>query len=105
MMNMATVALSRRSVLRSGALAVSLPVLETFAPRRAAAAARPRRLVVWSTPNGTVTDRWACKPGPGGDTDFELSEILQPLERHRRDLVVVQNLQQNGGYGHQFATT
>jgi hypothetical protein len=46
-----------------------------------------------------------CRPGAGGATDFALSEILAPLERHKRDLVVVQNLQQNGGYGHQYTTT
>lgn len=70
-------------------------------PRRAAAAALPRRFLVWSTPNGTVLDRWVCRTG-ADDADFTLSEILAPLARHKANMIGLQNLQQFGGHAHGF---
>ena len=99
--------LSRRLVLRGATgLTLALPWLESLAPKQAQAqdAPTPRRLLVWTQPNGTVMDRWAPKAGVD-ERDFELSEILSPLERHRADMVVVQNLAQRGITGHQFVTS
>jgi hypothetical protein len=95
--------ISRRAVLRGACgTAIALPFLEAMLPKSASAGgeAAPKRFLVWTTPNGTVTDNWVCAQGPGGDTDFELSPILAPLGAHKADMVVVQNLQQPGGYGH-----
>lgn len=98
---------TRRTVLRGAAgLALSLPWLEAFQPRGAAAReiAPPRRFVVWTQPNGTVMDSWAPIAGASA-AEFQLSEILAPLERHRSDMIVVQNLMQRGAYGHQYVTS
>lgn len=98
---------SRRLVLKgTTGLALSLPWLESLA-RRAAVGAEPtppRRLLIWTQPNGTVMDRWAPVAGPT-ERDFELSEILAPLERHKADMVVVQNLMQREATGHQYVTS
>jgi len=88
-------------------LALPLPWLESVANRRAprsVEAAPPKRLLVWTQPNGTVMDRWAPVAGRT-ETDFELSEILSPLERHKADMVVVQNLMQREATGHQYVTS
>jgi hypothetical protein len=44
---------------------------------------------LWFTPHGTIYDQW--KPS-GGLTDFELSPILKPLERHRSQITVLDGL-------------
>jgi hypothetical protein len=101
-----TRAISRRFMLRGlGGVSVGLPLLEAMLPARAhAAAAQPRRFLVWATPNGTIVDRWICPVG-ASPSDFTLSEILTPLERHKADMVGVQNLRQYAGYGHEYGTT
>jgi hypothetical protein len=81
--------LSRRAVLR-GALGtlIGLPLLDAMVgPRKAwANGLGGKRLIVVYTPNGTVpTNFWPT----GGETDFALSGILSPLERHRADLTVL----------------
>jgi hypothetical protein len=85
---------------------LSLPWLESAFPRHALAQAEPapKRLLIWTQPNGTVLDRWVPKAGVD-EADFTLSEILGPLERHQADMVVVQNLMQYDGTGHQYVTS
>lgn len=98
---------SRRVLLRGSAgLTLSLPFLESLLPRHATAqeATPPRRLLIWTQPNGTVMDRWAPTAG-ASETEFALSEILSPLERHKADMVVVQNLMQYDAYGHQYVSS
>jgi hypothetical protein len=94
--------LSRRALLRgAGGVALSLPLLEIMhgGRARAAEAMTPRRLLVWTTPDGTVIDNWRPIAGES-ERDFELSEILSPLSAHKNDLVVVQHLRQYGGHAH-----
>lgn len=95
--------ISRRTLLTGACgTAIALPFLEAMLPRSARAADEsvPKRFLVWTTPNGTVTDNWVPVQGPGAPTDFELSPILAPLADHKADMVVVQNLQVPTGYGH-----
>lgn len=85
--------LSRRAMLRgAGGVAVGLPFLGAMLdPLRSVAqsAEVPKRFVVFFSPNGTIADRW--RP-TGGETDFELSDILSPLEPHRDDIVIVEGV-------------
>ncbi len=86
---------------RNALLSTILPVLR---PDRLMAAIpkTPKRLVVIFTPNGTVPSAfWPT----GGETDFKLGPILEPLEAHRRRLLVLEgvNMQSRGtgpGNGH-----
>jgi hypothetical protein len=88
--------LSRRAVLRGlGGTVVALPFLEAMVGigRRAEAQATqfPKRFVVWYTPNGTVpANFWPTRNG--SDDNFTLSTILQPLEDHQSDLLVLENI-------------
>jgi hypothetical protein len=79
---------SRRAVL--GGLGVST-ALSPFIPLLNAQGqeAQPQRLILWFTPHGTIYDNW--KPS-GGQTDFTLSPILKPLERHRAKINVLDGL-------------
>ncbi len=94
--------ISRRTVLRgAGSVAIALPWLEAMAPRKASAALSPRRFVAMFQPMGSVFDNW--RPS-GTETAFQLSPILSPLEAHKKDLVVIEGLDQkgDGGGGHQI---
>jgi len=81
--------ISRRALLRGlGGAAVALPFLDAMRPRlaRAQGGQPPKRFIVWYTPNGTVpANFWPT----GGERDWALSPILQPLERHKADINVV----------------
>lgn len=88
--------LSRRAFLRGAGVAVTLPYLDAMArATRAVAdgAEAPRRLAFVSFPNGCSlpdekdVDNAAWRWFPSGNgTDFRLTEVLQPLERHRDQL-------------------
>lgn len=91
--------LSRRAVLRGmGGTIIALPFLDAMVGtgRRARAAGGtglPKRFVVWYTPNGTIPKNFWPKRGPSGaDTDFTLSPILEPLERHKDDLLILEGI-------------
>jgi hypothetical protein len=86
----------RRTFLRAAGGVVALPLLEAMRPTTARAAALAKRFVVMFSPNGTIFQNWVPT---GGETDFVLSPILQPLEAFRSDLVVVSGLFQQGGGG------
>jgi hypothetical protein len=83
---------NRRQFLRSASALIALPALEslgfkTFAAQQAAAP--PKRLVFLGFGWGVTNETWfpdAKKTGP----DWELSEGLKPLARHRKDLTVIQ---------------
>jgi hypothetical protein len=80
----------RRLFLRGAAgAALALPLLDAALPQKAAASPFPKRLVIFFSANGTVTDAWT----PSGiGTTFTLGEILAPLAPHQDDLVVVQGV-------------
>ena len=75
--------LTRRHALAGLAAASLLPFLR---PQSARADDTPRkRLVVWFTPCGTVESEFRPK---GGETDFTLGKILEPLTPHRDKLLL-----------------
>ena len=97
-------AIARRTFLRAGGTAVALPLLEAMRPAIAAPRpTTPKRFVVMFSPNGTIHKNWVPQAGAGGEGDFTLSPILQPLTPHQADLVIVDGLTQHGsgGDGHQ----
>lgn len=93
--------ISRRAVLRgAGSLAIALPWLEIMGtPRTAHGQAKPaQRFVGVYTPGGTVLDRHWPR---GGETDFQLSKILEPLAPVRDKLLVLKGLDLASGEGEQ----
>ncbi|PZN34836.1 MAG: hypothetical protein DIU71_01560 [Proteobacteria bacterium] len=89
--------LSRRTVLRGMGASIALPLLDAMIPAGTAlanTAARPApRLGFIYFPHGAVMDRWTPK---GTGTDFELPQILKPLEPYRSHLTVVSGLRNKG---------
>lgn len=107
--------ISRRTLLRgAGGVAIALPMLEAMLPRHSHAGGTadfPKRFVVFFSANGTLHERWNPM-GSANDFTFvdaanpQQMRILAPLEPHKADLVVLQNLAQQsrshgpGGNGH-----
>jgi uncharacterized protein DUF1552 len=86
--------LARRMLLRGAAGAtLALPWLEATGTARAHGF--PRRLVVVMTPNGTIAPDWTPS---GGEHDFVLGPILEPLEPHREDLLVLAGIDMESSY-------
>src|SRR5205085_2157161 len=86
--------LSRRTFLRGAGVAVGLPLLEAMIPAatalsQTAASAKPRMGFIYF-PHGAIMDRWT--PATEG-VDFELSPILKPLEKFKKQLTIVSGLE------------
>ena len=101
--------LSRRNTLRSASAMIALPVFESLAGRRAAAgaiteAAPAKRLVFLGMGFGVTADRWYPDRATTG-TEYQFPELLQPLEKHRDDITIIQNLMhQYSADGHSGST-
>jgi hypothetical protein len=81
--------LDRRTLLRgAGGVAVALPFLEAMRPARAAGVI-PKRFVFMFSPCGSVAKAWTPT---GGETDFQMSRILKPLEPLKSDVVVLNGI-------------
>lgn len=88
--------MSRRRVL-TGATSLSAALIAApfyrmlAAPKRARAAGVAKRIIFWFTPNGTVHAHW--RP-TGTETSFSFApgSILEPLEAHKSQLLVLDGL-------------
>ncbi len=87
---------TRRQMLKGASgVAISLPFLETLAPRKAHAAGTVKRYIDVYFPNGTAPF-W--KPG-GGGTNWTLSPILEPLAPMKSKLMVISNIGNYSPFG------
>ncbi len=89
--------ISRRQFLRGAAgAAVALPLLSSLgSSARAVPTKYPKRFIYFHTPNGSLPSAWAPS---GGEHDFVLSKILEPLEPHRKELLVLHKLDLESSY-------
>jgi hypothetical protein len=92
--------LSRRMFIRGAGVSLALPFLESMVPaqtplQRTAATPKSRFGAIY-IPHGSVIDKW--KPKTAG-TNFEMTEILKPLESYRDQLTIVSNLAHPSAYG------
>jgi hypothetical protein len=88
--------LSRRRVLTGAssltAALVAAPFYKMLAhPKRARAAGVAKRIIFWFTPNGTVHSHWR-PTGTGADYGFAPGSILEPLDAHKSNLLVLDGL-------------
>jgi hypothetical protein len=72
-----------------------------FIPKSAAEDGFPRRVLLFSTGNGTIMNDW--RP-PGGETDYRLSTILEPLARHRDDIAILDGIDNDAGLSNDGVT-
>jgi Protein of unknown function (DUF1552) len=85
--------LSRRTFLRGAGVAIALPFLDAmhpaFSAERSTAAAPLRRFLIVEYPHGVVDATW----NPIGEgADYQMSESLMPLARHRDQLIIFRGL-------------
>ena len=81
--------ISRRSVLKGGAVALCLPWLETFDDRPAKAAAAPlRRYLSMYFPNGTTDNFWLPSNTGTGDA-WSVSPLLEPALASKKNMLVL----------------
>jgi len=86
--------LRRRRLLQGlGAAAATAPLLRSI-PSQADGGDFPTRIVFFASPNNSI-GRWAWTPEGVGDGDAlpaSLPSMLQPLEPHREDVLIVGNM-------------
>ncbi|MCP5119312.1 MAG: DUF1552 domain-containing protein, partial [bacterium] len=84
--------------LRGVGTTLALPLLEAMIPAARAAeefpAAAPVRMAFIFFPNGAIMPNW--KP-QGDETDWKLSQTLEPLEPHKEQVTVFTGLTQHHG--------
>ncbi len=85
--------LSRRTVLRGAGACIALPLLDAMLPAGTAfaktGAVPPQRMAFVCFPHGAVMSNWS--PAKAGK-DYEISPILEPLEKYRQQLTIVSGL-------------
>jgi len=94
-----TLPFSRRTFLRGLGTAVALPMLESLRPAGAiaggvASAKTPVRMAFLFVPNGVHMPDWTPK---ADGADFDLPYVLQPLQPHKNELLVLSGLTQDAG--------
>jgi Protein of unknown function (DUF1552) len=86
--------LSRRTVLKGAGASIALPLLDAMNPAATAWAATPAgstpaRMAFVGFPHGAIMSQWSPKQaGP----EYEMSPILEPLEKLRAHLTIVSGL-------------
>lgn len=91
----------RRFMSNVGASLVAAPFCQFLAqPARAQGRGRARRLLIFFSPNGTIHQHW--RPAGQGE-EFQLPEgsILEPLARHRDDLLILDGIDFMTGNNHE----
>lgn len=98
-MNLLSSRLQRRTILRGAGITLALPWFETYAKEGSAADSTPRRFLSVYHPDGVGlplkedpawTD-WSWFPR-GGESDFELTKVLDVLEPLRSDITIYSGL-------------
>src|SRR5690606_1983875 len=86
--------ITRRNVLRGAGVALSLPWMESLASGAPVEGSDklsepPLRLACMFVPNGVRPDHWTP---PGDGEDYELTPHLKPLESHKSEFLLLENL-------------
>jgi hypothetical protein len=79
--------ISRRQILRGLGASISLPLLDAMAA--VPAASKPKRSVFLYIPNGVNTLTWQIQKA---GKDYDLTETLKSLEKHRADITPISGL-------------
>jgi hypothetical protein len=91
--------LDRRRMLKGTGVSIALPLLNSMVPLRATGAEvapKPRRSVFVYIPNGVNVLTWQITTS---GRDYEFSEPLRPLEKHRQNITPISGLHHPGGIG------
>jgi hypothetical protein len=101
--------LSRRTLLRSGAVGLGLPFLDAMVPagtalaqvdampkKRAGFFYLPHGTIMNNTPLGKDVDKWTCT---GSGDNFQLGSILEPLDPLKQYLTTFENIENTAAGG------
>src|SRR5882757_5867543 len=91
--------LDRRRMLKGAGVSIALPLLNSMVPLLATGAEvapKPRRSVFVYIPNGVNVLTWQIT---SAGRDYELSEPLQPLEKHRANMTPISGLHHPNAIG------
>jgi hypothetical protein len=91
--------ISRRTVLKGVGASIALPLLDAMSPSatvwaKTAAGTPPKRIAFVGFPHGAIMDHWSPKQT---GANYEMSEILKPLEAYRQHMTVVSGLRNKPG--------
>jgi Protein of unknown function (DUF1552) len=85
--------LSRRTLLRGAGTAIALPFLDAMVPAFAKVSpASPLRMMYVYAPTGIMPQAWMP---PTTGPDFEYQRVMKPLERFRKDVLLLSGLSQH----------
>jgi Protein of unknown function (DUF1552) len=85
--------LSRRTLLRGAGTAIALPFLDAMVPAFArTASADPLRMMYVYAPTGLMPQAW---DPPTTGTDFEYQRVMKPIEKFRKDILLMSGLSQH----------
>lgn len=92
-------AINRRIFLRGvGGLTLAAPFLSSLNEAKGQAAAAPKRLVIYYTHNGCLTDRWFPKVENGPLTAADLTGTLAPLAPYASKLLLPRGFRSMNAY-------
>jgi hypothetical protein len=95
----ANLAMNRRVFLRGvGGLTLAAPFLSTFNEARGQSATPPKRLVIYYTHNGCLTDRWFPTVQNGPLTAADLTGTLAPLAPYVSKLLLPRGFRSMNAY-------
>jgi len=98
--------INRRTFLKGTGVAMALPFLESMGPMtqkavgaaaKTSAVGSPMRMVCIGNPLGLMPDSFFPT---GAGRDYQLSDLLEPIARHRQDFTVFSNLDHDVSGGH-----
>lgn len=96
----------RRALLRGAGVLLPLPFLNLMEAKtkteRAAVEKPPKRFLTLFKPNGVHPPSWNISGG--AETDFRLSPLMKPFEKHRNDLLILDNMGDFGFSSHANST-
>ena len=91
--------ISRRAVLKGVGATIALPLIDAMNPAatawaKTAGGTAPKRFAFVGFPHGAIMDRWSPKQT---GINYEMSDILKPLEAYRDHMTIVSGLRNKPG--------
>ena len=91
--------ISRRMMLKGVGASIALPLLDAMNPAatawaKTAAGTAPKRVAFVGFPHGAIMDHWSPKQT---GSNYEMSEILKPLEAYRQHMTIISGLRNKPG--------
>lgn len=101
---MKRVKLQRRTLLRGAGAVLPLPFLNLMSSdsNAASSTAPPKRFMSLFKPNGVHPPSWNINDG--SEFDFRMSPLMKPFEKHKQDLLVLDNMGDFGFSSHANST-